>query len=187
MKKAFILFLYFLPLYFSAQTWEWAKNYAHPNPVIVDNGNSISRDKDNNLYVTGYSYMPQSGPNTGWAYSWLKKFDAQGNFIWSDTIPFINSKTITDEAGNTYIIGTSTVGKYDTNGNLLWIKYIPSTSLYSISFLHNDLIIAGGTGSYTSSIGTTTLAAATGFLVKCDIDGNWLWVVNKPVCFYKII
>lgn len=177
MWKKYFFILAFVPFIVTAQAWEWARNYG--TSVLVDHAMSISKDAENSIYVSGYSWSPGEAGNAGYSYNWLKKLDEKGNLIWSDTIPFYTyTKNITDANGNTYIIGMATIAKFDSNGNQVWLKYIPHATLSAVKFLKNDLIISGYTQSYSSAIGTTSVAPMTGFFVRCNTDGNWQWVTT---------
>jgi hypothetical protein len=176
MRKKYFLICTLFPLLFSAQSWEWANGYGTTNPVLVHHGVSISRDNKNNLYTTGFTWAPKSGPNNGWAYTWLKKFDARGNIIWTDTIPFAsNTKNLTDANGNTYVVGNGKLIKYATDGSQVWYQNTPFGSIFELKFIFNDLIVIGFNGGNTSSIGTTSIPAENGFIAKCDVNGNWIW------------
>lgn len=175
MKVKCIFLLLMLPIFSFSQTWEWAKRYGVPLGVC-DNGLAISNDKLNNLYITGNTYLPNSGPYSGWSYNWLKKFDNTGNLIWTDTINIVDTKIITDLEGNTFVAGNSMLAQYDTYGKQIWLQTLPRVMVSSIKFLENNLVISGYTGSYTTSIGATTLPANCGFIAKCDKFGNWLMV-----------
>ncbi|MBA3664322.1 MAG: hypothetical protein H0W61_08960 [Bacteroidetes bacterium] len=176
-KKHFLLFLSFVPFLVSAQSWEWGKNYGTNNPVLIHSGQSISKDGNNNLYVTGFSWQPGEAGYSGYAYNWLKKFDQQGNFIWSDTIPFYtpNTKNVTDLSGNTYVVGNGKIVKYNTNGVKLW-DISARIDFNSLALSGDGVAVTGYTWDYPATLGTYNIPSATGLIVQCDENGNLLWV-----------
>lgn len=176
-KKYFIFLLSLIPFIVSAQTWEWAKSYETPNTKLVDHSQSISKDGNDNFYITGFSRQPGGGGSAGWAYNWLKKFDVQGNFIWSDTIPFYTpiTKNVTDVEGNTYVVGNGKIVKYNTNGVQLW-DISARIDFNNLAFSNRGVVVTGYTWSYPATMGGYNIPSETGVIVECDEKGNLLWL-----------
>lgn len=179
LKKYFLFFLSFVPIIVSAQSWDWVKNYGTSSPVLVHQGKSISRDNQNNLYVTGYTWQPGGGGSSGWTYNWLKKFDPQGNLFWSDTIPFYTpeTKNTTDKVGNTYVAGNGKIVKYNTNGIQQWAISTP-IDFKDLALSDHGVVVIGFTWSNSATLGSYNIPAETGVVLECDVNGNVLWL-NK--------
>ena len=97
---------------------------------------SIAKDKNNNVYVTGYCLI--SLPNNEDLYT--IKYNSDGELQWirvySSTIngPDRANKVVTDDSNNVYTIGYGSIPegnelttiKYDKYGNELWIRKFPT-------------------------------------------------------------
>ncbi|MBA3664321.1 MAG: T9SS type A sorting domain-containing protein [Bacteroidetes bacterium] len=176
MWKKYFFIISLLPFGGFAQSWEWAKSYETPNTILVDHSQSISKDENDNLYISGFSWRPGGGGYSGMAYNWLKKFDAQGNFVWSDTIPFYtHTKNITDEKGNTYVVGNGKIVKYNSNGIQLW-AVSAAIDFNDLALSDRGLVVTGYTWSYPATMGAYSITAETGIIVECDENGNILWL-----------
>ncbi|MBI2722859.1 MAG: T9SS type A sorting domain-containing protein [Bacteroidetes bacterium] len=161
-----------------SQKWEFASRYGNG---FQDYGFTIGLDKYNNSYITAVNSSPSSGPNQGFRHQLLYKFDATGNWLWTDTLDPVVTKSVTDKEGNTYIIGKNAlIAKYNSTGQKLWQQYIANAPLTLIALKPTGGILVGG-HSYNGapmSFGTTTLTGKGGFVADCDISGNWQWAFN---------
>ena len=162
MKKTLLtLPLFFLCCWFCGygQTpdWVWARG-ALSNSAGNGEGISITTDKSNNVYITGFYnntitfgsfILTSTNPDA----SYLAKYDASGNVLWAKSaVNNVNGMSVgwsvcTDVFGNAYLTGyflgavsfgsytlTSAGGydiflvKYDSSGNVLWAKSAGGTS-----------------------------------------------------------
>ena len=154
MKKQTLLLTLFILLGFSkanCQTpdWVWARS-AQSNSSGIGEGYSISTDKSNNVYITGYyvdsitfgSFILTTTANANF---YLTKYDSSGNVIWAKS---------SVSSSNGYCIGYNICT--DPFGNV----YATGIFVDTVSF-----------GSYT----LTGAGSENVFLVKYDSAGNVLW------------
>jgi len=111
---------------------EWIRRVSGTGSNSADYGNNIAFDKQNNVYVAGYTQ------NSGTNYDYfLIKYNTAGYTIWNRTYnnpandnDLLNSLVV-DDFGNAYVTGSSVIPghdndcvtiKYDSSGNLKWIN-----------------------------------------------------------------
>lgn len=105
----------FIVKYNSNGTPLWVKSFGG---LQSDQVYDIETDSINNFYVLGYSADS--------ANYFIRKYDTNGNSIWTRYTPGQNLRSISiDNRNNISFCGyssvTTVVGKIDTNGNILWV------------------------------------------------------------------
>lgn len=138
--------------------------------------------------------------------NYLAKVSPEGNFLWArlvDVPDFPDLAGIAaDEEGHVYITGSITtnqnerivVSKYAPNGDLLWVSYdgdglrwptFDNRGLGISVDPAGNLFVAGRFTSTNIQVGSFTLTNAPGyqgryymnaFVMKCDPQGNALWI-----------
>ena len=158
----------------------WTETYNSP-ANNQDTGKGIAVDSESNVYVIGYEdrISPSEIGNI-----WLRKYNADGNTLWTRTCDNGEGKDIfVDAMDNVYVTGYVSrsdlpifnemwLRKYDNNGNTLWTeRYIPE----------------GTSEGYGVAVNTTGDVFVTGFehlfdtqqaehwLKKYDANGSVLW------------
>lgn len=164
-----------LPALMQGQHREWTQRYDGGYP---DFPKGIALDKNQNVYVAGYSWDKNITTITFVAI----KYDTNGNELWRRTYPSVLPVgLVVDSTGNAYIVGLShntiTTMKYDTNGTQVWVRYheYPSTPQPSypqkiaLDSAGNPVIIGTIQRSFPNSGVTDYLT------LKYDPNGNLLW------------
>ncbi len=179
-------------------TQQWYRTYgsARNNPeVAVDHvAKSVKQTSDGGYVIAGRS-MYVDAANYKWSRpsdninAWLVRFDANGSYMWSMTIPdgteansaqqtlfggFIAAGKIRikNSAGGGIDENKAILVKTDSFGNLQWIKKFGDNvgdSVFNSVFQTSDrgYIMAGATKSYYGGFDI--------LLIKTDADGNELW------------
>ncbi|MCC2624619.1 MAG: hypothetical protein K0R14_492 [Burkholderiales bacterium] len=162
----------------------------------ITHGVSISTDSNNNIYAVGHTNVDISNvKNTGGTDFFITKYSSNGTELWtkleggareSDTTKA--TAIATDKAGNSYVIGDTTVGvlgksqtgttdyfiaKYDTQGKLLWANQTGES----------------GAASYASAIalGSNGHLYITGYGHNSTSKGNYLIVAEYNATTGKLM
>ncbi|NOS84288.1 MAG: T9SS type A sorting domain-containing protein, partial [Ignavibacteria bacterium] len=174
--------------YNSSGTLQWAKEYTG-NLNSSNSPNAVFRDGSGNIVVTGNT---REGANTDIAtvkYSstgeemWVRRFSEPGNFYQS------GNAVCTDNGGNVYVTGTSTINnqttelitiKYDPLGQQQWVKrYSGSAGLNAEG---NKIITDNLNNIYVIGKSRETGSGYDVCIIKYDPSGNQLWlrIVDIP-------
>ena len=109
----------------------WTKYYNDPDNY-EDKSNGIAVDASGGVYVTGHVTYP---PAYGSQNIWTRKYDGDGNVLWTSTSSSTGSNAdtgsgiTTDSSGNVYVIGRQYpvgsiddiwIRKYNTDGLIQW-------------------------------------------------------------------
>ena len=155
----------------------------------------VVTDSNSNVYISGYTDGSFDGVNTGSYDAWVAKYDAQGNWLWTQQLGTSGSEfsegVATDSNGNVYISGSTDgsfdgvnageydawVAKYDAQGNWLWTQQL-GTSEYDGSEgvatdSNGNVYLSGYTGG--SFDGTPNAGISDAWVAKYDGQGNLLW------------
>lgn len=157
-------------------------------------GNLVSADAEGNVYSLGN----ESGVNG--SVTVLKKFDCDGNELWSRDTDSGGSVIYADATGNVYVAGETWSGldgntnageldffvvKYDKYGNKQWLRQRGSVDYDFAGGVCADaagnVYVAGNTnGNLDGNINYSTWKPSIGrdwdlFLCKFDNAGNWQW------------
>jgi|GEM_PF-3564586 len=182
----------FIAKYDSAGNCTWAKPILGLNLI---QGNGISHDSKDNVYLTGrfgdsISFGNIQYITTGNGNFFIAKYDSSGNLIWAkidsvifNSIAYGNGIAV-DSKGNSYVIGTFSgtvkfgdtqlttpnidifIAKYDSSGNCIWArKDSSSASSY-------------GYGVSVDGFGNIYI---TGKFNGTDIFGNYTLTAGNPV------
>ena len=159
----------------------------------------VATDREDNIFMTGWTIGDLGGSNAGLYDAWIAKYDRDGNQLWIDqfgTGDFEFSYGVaTDSEGNVYAtgytlgdLGGSNAGlydnwvtKYDRDGNQLWLKQFGSKGSdtpFAIAVDLQDNLLVGG---YTDGSLAGRRANAGGddaWAAKLDSDGNLLNIVQ---------
>ena len=134
----------------------------------------ITTDSENNIIVTGGSGIWQMN-----LFYWTIKFDENCVEMWNhsfhESSVDIGFGVTVDSQDNVITTGVSFVFfvdpvfifKYDKEGNVLWEKRRPGAQPWDVELDAQDNIIITG-ADYTQTIDM--------FTMKCDNDGNLLWI-----------
>ena len=158
MKKAFLLCVVFIALFFSctySQSFQWA---VHGGCNSGDYGNSIAVDAQGNSFVTGWyqntaTFGTVNLTSAGGYDIFIIKYDNSGQVVWAQSAGGINNDIgygiDLDANGNIYVAGAFTgtamfgtaisvtsvnnssdifVARYDMNGNPVWVQQAGSTT-----------------------------------------------------------
>ena len=153
-------------------------------------------DASGNVYVSGSTKGDLGATNAGRADAFLRKFDSDGNVLWTKQIGTSENdgfqSVAVDASGNVYAtgwtrgdLGAANAGgvdvflsKFDSDGNVLWMKQIGSSHDQeggeSVAVdASGNVYIAGTTGG---DLGAPSAGRFDAFLGKFDSEGNLLWV-----------
>ena len=206
--------------YNSAGTLKWAKSFGgnHDDYPLIeeadysgfDYGNNImSVTRSGHIYLTGlfYSdsikignttlYNPNGGANEpGPTYSYLSKWDSNGNTIWTKYIDkkidvneitangreeiFLAGFLDSAETWNSYTLNPgAVVAKLDSAGNLTWVHTVAGGDAKSIGIGDSASVFI--TGLMTDSmnfngniLNVPTIHSAPMFVAYYDLSGNYL-------------
>jgi uncharacterized delta-60 repeat protein len=143
--------------YNSSGTQAWIKQFGTSDRDIA---NSITTDKDGNIYITGYTGGALSGSNAGDYDIWVAKYNSSGTQAWikqfgTSVHNGANSIT-TDKDGNIYITGPTGVALNGSNSGSddIWVAKYNSS----------------GTQAWIKQFGTSDRDVASG--ITTDKDGN---------------
>jgi hypothetical protein len=196
----------FLTKYDSNGNVVWSKS---ANSSSGSQGNSLSTDTLGNIYLTGYFIGASAILGTytlSPSGTLLIKYDASGNVIWakSSIDGTGNSVSVNEKSevfvtgnytGSTITFGTNTLinkgnqnvflVKYDSNGNVVWAKGSGGPGGpygdygWSVSSYGSDVLITGGIGGASFTIGTYTLTPPPSldnmYLAQYDSQGNLIY------------
>ncbi|MEZ2227325.1 MAG: SBBP repeat-containing protein [Microcoleus sp.] len=167
--------------------FEWLKQFGTPGG---DSLRDTVFDSAGNLYLIGEAYGLFGGTNPS-SNSWITKYDAGGNQLWSvkQLTNRSSSKVTVDSAGNVYVAGTTNttklfeqkdawVAKYDSTGNQLWLEEFNFTKYdeypYDIAVDNAGNVYLTGTEGFSSISRTPGLRRT--WIAKYDGSGNQLWL-----------
>lgn len=183
----------FLAKYDSAGNQLWKRQFGTSSD---DFGNAVSADPFGNVYASGQTSGDLAGPNHGSSDTYVAKFDAAGNQLWSrqfgsDGVEY-SGGTSSDELGNIYLSGFTSgslagtnaggtfdafVTKYDAAGDLQWNRQLGTAADDRGSDVsadeHGNVFLAGATGG---NLGGTNLGGYfDAFIAAYRSDGNLQW------------
>ena len=165
----------------------------------TEQGYSITTDSNNNVYLSFFTNGNFDGNlNVGGVNSFLNKFDATGNKIWTKLIAtqYSNVTSVTaDSNNNIYVVGITSapsldgntnaggqcdsfVFKFDSLGNKLWTRMIGTNgtdlAVSTTTDSNNNVYVVGGTNGNLDG-NTNNGGEGDAFFVKFDSSGNKLW------------
>jgi hypothetical protein len=160
---------------------------------VQDLAQSTAVDADGNVYVAGYTAGSLQGTSAGGFDAFVRKFDANGNVLWTQQFGTSSQDAIqsaaVDGSGNLYVVGFTRgslqgsaaggsdvfVRKFDANGNALWTQQFGTTQddvgLGAAVDAAGNVYAAGYTFGSLQAIG----AGFDAFVSKFDTDGNFVW------------
>ncbi|MEX1366398.1 MAG: hypothetical protein AB1Z98_24955 [Nannocystaceae bacterium] len=173
----------------AGQTVVWSQTVDGPDMGTEgeddDFANAVTTDADGNVLVAATVRQVDQE----WD-AWLRKYDADGNEIWTvthDEAMFSDSSdaVLVDAAGDIYLVGVVEVAnnqgegwvrKLDTDGNIIWTNSVPGVLFSNAALdLEDNLVIAGfdimaatvdiWVGRYDPDfmeLGTTTFGGSSG-------------------------
>ncbi|MBI4464276.1 MAG: hypothetical protein HY647_06185 [Acidobacteria bacterium] len=137
------------------------------------------------VYVVGGTFDLLPG-QTGYAGTYLRKYDSNGNELWTRQFgtPYSDGASgVALDATGVYVVGSTQtmagyydafVHKYDSNGNELWTRQFGTANedyARGVAVDATGVYVVGEAGSTLS--GQTCYGCA--FVRKYDLDGNELW------------
>jgi hypothetical protein len=174
----------------TASTIEWITF----DPNTHTQYHAVSSSNRGGVYVAGYTSSTLSGSPVISENAFLKRFDSDGNTIWTRQIgtPETDSAygVAADGFGNIYLagdtygnLGSSNIGngdafvsKFHENGNLIWTKQIGSTGSDVGTRVAADRLGNVYIAGYTDGdLGEVNAGGIDTFLAKFDGEGNNLW------------
>ncbi len=166
------------------QLGTWRSDYSY----------GVAADAAGNAYISGYTYGNLGGPNAGSWDAFLRKYDPEGNALWTRQLGTSGSDygvgVAVDVLGNTYITGDSNgslggpnagytdafLSKYDADGNALWTRQLGTMDYdYSLGVAVDAAGNAYISGYTDGNLGGPNAGGADAFLSKYDAEGNVLW------------
>ncbi|TAG94906.1 MAG: hypothetical protein EAZ09_12465 [Oscillatoriales cyanobacterium] len=169
--------------------FEWLKQFGTPGG---DSLRDIVFDSAGNLYLIGevYGLFGRTNPTSN---SWITKYDAGGNQLWSvkqlTNRSLSGARATVDSAGNVYLAGrTNTtmfleqkdawVAKYDSTGNQLWLEEFNFTEYdeYPSGIAVDNAGNVYLTGTEFSPSAPRVQGLRRTWIAKYDGSGNQLWL-----------
>jgi hypothetical protein len=157
-------------------------------------GNSVSADGLGNVYVAGATTGSLMGVNAGNRDTFLTKYDALGNLLWTRQLGIGNHdetySVSADNLGNIFVTGL-TAGplagtylggsdayliKYDAAGNVVWTQQVATSSNDEGHGVSVDRIGGVYVAGYTQgTLGSVHVSGYDSFISHYDASGNLLW------------
>jgi hypothetical protein len=176
----------------------WTRQFG---TATIDDATSVAVDNNGNVFVAGATRGDLEGPNAGFVDAFVRKYDANGNSLWtrqfgtgaslpsgSVGIDFISAVAV-DSTGSVLVagetqgqIGSNALGqsdafvrKYDTSGNELWTQQFGTSTAdfaKAVAVDSSDNIVVGG---HTSGDLEGKNAGVTDIFIRTfDAGGNVL-------------
>jgi hypothetical protein len=157
---------------------------------------SLARDKNNNLYITGFTEGSLEGSNKGKWDAILAKYNSEGDRLWTKQIATpeddYSYDIATDKQGNVYIAGHTEgklgerdaksqdawVAKYNKNGQQMWIEQLDGgfSSDYANAVAADNRGNVYITGKTWGNLGGSNVGEGDIWVAKYNKKGNKLWV-----------
>lgn len=162
-----------------------------------DDTYGLAVDKDDNVFLGGWTLGDLGGTNAGVYDTWITKFDGDGNQLWTEQFGTPDYEFLwgldTDSKGNVYTsgwtlgdLGGTNAGSYDTwlakydgNGNQLWTRQFGTsgddgTFLNNLKVDSNDNIFL--TGYTDSDLGGENAGSYDIWVAKYNSNGDRQWI-----------
>lgn len=173
---------------------EWSDQFG---TTVEDAARGVTLDAAGNIYVTGYTHGSLGANNVGGEDAFLRKYDPNGNPLWTAQIGSAANERSTgvaiDGLGNIYIggrtqgqIGAAHAGgwdaflaRFDTAGNHIWTQQFGTTADdmgYRIAADSADHIYV--TGTTAGVLGAENAGGFDAFLRQFDPSGSEQWTVQ---------
>ncbi|MGE3467402.1 MAG: FG-GAP-like repeat-containing protein [Pyrinomonadaceae bacterium] len=183
----------FVRKYDSAGNEIWTRQFG---TTTFDLAAAIAVDPIGNIYITGITTGTFPGQtNPGGFDAFVRKYDADGNEVWTRQtgLPFIDFATdiALDRSGNVVVVGSfqinfpfidqdAFVRKYDAEGNLVWMRQFGTSgsgsfddaSSVAVDTEGNSYVIGNTVGAFP---GQTSSGADDVFVRQYDASGNDIW------------
>lgn len=157
---------------------------------------NLATDKNNNIYITGFTQGDLAGSNNGKWDAVLAKYNSQGDRLWVQQIATpeddYSYDIATDKQGNAYIAGYTEgklgerdansqdawVAKYDKNGQQIWIEQLDGgfSSDYANAVATDNRGNVYITGKTWGNLGGNNLGEGDIWVAKYNKKGSKLWV-----------
>jgi uncharacterized delta-60 repeat protein len=163
----------------------WIRKYNSPQNGF-DYLCAIAVDDSDNIYVTGYTYVPAGNYdiitikyNNDGAMIWDRIFQGPAN---GDDVVYA---MVVDSLGNVYLTGNSFVTgngidcltiKYNSSGVLQWAKTYAEYSNHSDGA--NSLAVDKSGNVYITGVASTSSSNTAYLTIKYDKDGNEKWITK---------
>jgi hypothetical protein len=162
-----------------------------------DYSTEMTTDKENNIYLTGYTNGSLSGSNVGNTDIWIAKYNTNGTQIWikqfGSTLADNSQEIGTDSKGNIYIGGSTSgdiantnignediwLAKYDSNGNQVWKKQFGTKGYDLLQGMAIDTegnIYLSGYTNDNFNLTDSNAGHNDIWIAKYDEDGKEKWV-----------
>lgn len=168
----------------AAGNLQWLRAFGSASGGEYDEIRSIAADNQSNLFVTGRTNGDLAAPNSGGSDSFIRKYDAVGNQLW--TKQFGGNQVdqgddvAVDSQGNAYIAGYARASgpnqydrtfltKFDPNGNVLWSFHDQQGSEQSVAIDSQD------NAYFVHSVRESQFAQSDVTVVKLNAAGNQIW------------
>jgi uncharacterized repeat protein (TIGR01451 family) len=166
----------------------WTRQFGTPT---FDYAEALTAGADG-VYVAGQTWGDLGGSNTGGIDAFVRKYDADGNVLWTQ---HIGTAAATDTRGlaagpdGIYVSGWTRgdleggnaggfdafVRKYDFNGNVLWTRQFGTAGddyAYPLTAGPDGIYVAGYT---TGALDGSAAGGYDAFVRKYDANGNIVW------------
>lgn len=135
----------FIAKYNSSGTLQSQKYFEASSSPSIESFSSIDVDSSGNIYLS-------SSFNGS-----IVKLDSSFNILWSKNTGILNTRSVIDSSGNTYVCGYYTseggyVMKFDNSGSLQWQRKLNISSYDFITLDSSGNVYVGGKASITSAI-----------------------------------
>src|SRR5262249_6517118 len=126
------------------------------------------------VFVAGYV-----AASVGQATAFVRKYDTNGNVVWTDQFGGFNSDvvSIAVDGSGIYVVGQNNfdafVRKYNADGTVAWAQQFGNSSTWDIA----SGVALDASGVYVSGEinGPLPTSIGDGFVRKYDHDGNLIW------------
>jgi hypothetical protein len=186
----------FLRKYDPTGTEVWSRQFGSP---ASDNVSSATMDGLGGVYFCGSTDGTLPGHSSaGGTDAWVRKYDANGNLIWSRQFGTAGSDSaiaVAADAGGVYITGQTDdalpgqtsagltdvwVRKYDLNGNEIWTRQFGSPASENPNTIYLDssgVYVGGSTQGVIDDpvIPQTNSGLSDSFVRKYSLNGDHLW------------
>lgn len=172
-----------------------------PGPGVAYEARDVAFDSQGNIYMAGWNRDPGGTLEAGYG-AFLLKYDATGNFQWTQQIPFLNTPNYDDSIGvavdsqdRVYLTGTTRgvlgqtnyggadtwLAQYDGNGDQLWLEQFGSSVddfATGITIDQQNNIYISGTTS--GQLGNSYFGGKDAFIAKYNSSGQ---SIGNPIQF----